>query len=159
MYSEKPVKNSLRYLYRGAIHEAGYAGEAVELLLNRLDYAALAAAFQQRAERVYAYQIRDGESTPMSFHGRDLLEQQAVRLYENASVPASKTSGEIETGGSFEIWMKEDGNLVTLYCVSVRFEKGGFKTEYREIRGYPFVRGLTLNLERLTEELRGLYES
>ena len=159
MYSEKLVKNSLRYLYQGAIHEAGYAGETVELLLGQLDYAALADAFQQRAERVYAYQIRDGESPQLNFLGRDLLEQRAVRLYENASVPASKTSGEIETDGSFEIWMKEDGNLVTVYCVSVRFEKSGYKTEYREIRGYPFVRGLTLNLERFTEELQGLYES
>lgn len=159
MYSADMVKNSLRYLYRGAVHEAGYDRKTVKRLLKRLNYAALAAAFSQRTERVYAYQTWDRETSPLEFRGQDLFGQPAVMLYEDLFFFTVRwTSLCLRTADrAYEIWLKEDGNLVTVSRMGVNYDKGEFKTEFREIRGYPYVCGLELNLERLTEELMALY--
>ena len=160
MYSADLVKKSLRYLYRSAVHEAGYESGAVERLLGRLDFAALADAFSQRTRHIYAYQTWEREAAPLEFRGQDLFGQSAVLLYEDVCFFTIRwTALWLRTmERAFEIWLKEDGNLVTASRVGLNWDKGAFRTEFREIRGFPYVCGLELRLERLTEELLALCE-
>ena len=158
MYSADTVKHSLQYLYRGTVFKCGNDGKTVERLLRRLNFSTLAAAFSQRTERVYAYQTWEKENSPLEFRGQDLFGQPAVLLYEDLFYFTVRWTSLClrTTDRAFEIWLKEDGNLVTVSRMGVNYDKGAYKTEFREIRGYPYVSGLELNLERLTEELLAL---
>ena len=154
MYSEETVRNSVRYLYQGAVHECGCSEDTVEDLLKKLDYHALASVFQKNARRVYAYDTREGQSVSVEYRGQDLFGQRAVPLYETMLCCGA---GIVTASHTYEVWLKEDGNLVTVSCVAVNYERGEYETAFREIRGYPFGCDLELNLERLTRELRELY--
>ena len=55
MYTPKTVEQSLRYLYRGAIHEQDYNERAVESLLGMLDFHALAQLLRHQAEHVQTF--------------------------------------------------------------------------------------------------------
>ena len=158
MYSAELVRHAMRYLYRGAVHENGYDRAAVERLLKRLDFTALASVFSQQARRVYAYQTWDRDASPLEFRGQDLFGKTAVLVYEDLFFYTMRwTSLWLRTAErAYEIWLKEDGNLVTVSRVGVNHNRGEFKTEFREIRGFPYVCGMELNLERLTEELLAL---
>ena len=153
MYSVRTVKNSLRYLYRGAIHENGYPRDTVDELLRELDFKALSAVFRRNARRVYAYDTRENHAVPLEYRGKDLFGKQAVLVYEDT---LSCVMGTVLSSHAYEVWLKEDGNFVTVSRVSVNYERGNYETEFREIRGYPWGCGLDLNLERLTAELREL---
>ena len=153
MYSANSVKSSIEHLYNGAIHELGYKRSAVETLLEQIDFKVLAQAVAHNAKRVYGYVVKGNVPLPLEYRGRDLLEQRAVMLYEDVD---RFSIGIVVLFHSLELWLKEDGTLVTVSCVTVSYLGGVLRTEYREIRGYPWGCGLDLNLEVLTEELRGM---
>ena len=138
MFSEHTLKYSLRYLYRGAVHEYGCNEKDANALLEQLDFRKLASAFRQKARRVYAFEaLKDGVSPP-EFRGRDLFGQWAVRVYND--VTPLKDDSLPTLSRAWEVWMKEDGNLVTVSCIT---NTDSCETRFREICGYPF--GCALN--------------
>ena len=151
MYDTRTVRNSIRYLYRGAIHEHGYAQETVSALLREVDCKSLAAVFRKAARRVYAFETRGRHPLSLLYRGQDLFGQRAVRIYKDVD---AFTSGFPSASHALEVWLKEDGNLVTAACVRMHYDPGDYDTEYREIQGYPWGCGLELKLEALTENLR-----
>lgn len=151
MYDARTVRNSMRYLFRGAVHEHGYKPETVNALLREVDCAALAAVFRRAARRVYAFETRGRHPLPPLYRGQDLFGQWAVRIYEDVD---AFTSGLPSARHALEVWLKEDGNLVTAACVRTHYDSGEYDTEYREIQGWPWGCGLELKLEVLTENLR-----
>lgn len=152
MFSEHTLKYSLRYLYRGAVHEYGCSEKDANALLEQLDFRKLASAFRQKARRVYAFEaLKDGVSPP-EFRGRDLFGQWAVRVYNN--VTPLKDDSLPTLSRAWEVWMKEDGNLVTVSCIT---NTDSCETRFREICGYPFGCALNPKLEDVTEQLRTMY--
>ena len=166
MLSAQTVKNSLRYLYRGAVHEFGYSENTVDALLENLNDLALAWALRQNLRRVYACILLDNGIMSPEFRGQDLFGQSAVRLYTNplssdeaGNADASALAGHFSRGRAWELWMKEDGNLAGVFSIGVHCGDGSHGMEYREICGYPFGSGSRLNLEAVTEELRRLCDN
>ena len=152
MFSEHTLKHSLRYLYRGAVHEYGCNEKDANALLEQLDFRKLASAFRQKARRVYAFEtLKDGFSLP-EFRGRDLFGQWAVRVYND--VTPLKDDSLPTLSRAWEVWMKEDGNLVTVSCIT---NTDSCETRFREICGYPFGCALNPKLEDVTEQLRTMY--
>ncbi len=152
MFSEHTLKYSLRYLYRGAVHEYGCNEKDANALLEQLDFRKLASAFRQKARRVYAFEaLKDGVSPP-EFRGRDLFGQWAVRVYND--VTPLKDDSLPTLSRAWEVWMKEDGNLVTVSCIT---NTDSCETRFREICGYPFGCALNPKLEDVTEQLRTMY--
>ncbi len=152
MFSEHTLKYSLRYLYRGAVHEYGCNEKDANALLEQLDFRKLASAFRQKARRVYAFEtLKDGFSLP-EFRGRDLFGQWAVRVYND--VTPLKDDSLPTLSRAWEVWMKEDGNLVTVSCIT---NTDSCETRFREICGYPFGCALNPKLEDVTEQLRTMY--
>ena len=152
MFSEHTLKYSLRYLYRGAVHEYGCNEKDANALLEQLDFRKLASAFRQKARRVYAFEaLKDGVSPP-EFRGRDLFGQWAVRVYND--VTPLKDDSLLTLSRAWEVWMKEDGNLVTVSCIT---NTDSCETRFREICGYPFGCALNPKLEDVTEQLRTMY--
>lgn len=152
MFSEHTLKYSLRYLYRGAVHEYGCNEKDANALLEQLDFRKLASAFRQKARRVYAFEaLKDGVS-PLEFRGRDLFGQWAVRVYND--VTPLKDDSLPTLSRAWEVWMKEDGNLVTVSCIT---NTDSCETRFREICGYPFGCALNPKLEDVTEQLRTMY--
>ena len=152
MFSEHTLKYSLRYLYRGAVHEYGCSEKDADALLKQLDFRKLALAFRQRARRVYAFEtLKDGFSLP-EFRGRDLFGQWAVRVYND--VTPLKDDSLPTLSRAWEVWMKEDGNLATVSCIT---NTDSCETRFREICGYPFGCALNPKLEDVTEQLRTMY--
>ena len=152
MFSEHTLKYSLRYLYHGAVHEYGCNEKDANALLEQLDFRKLASAFRQKARRVYAFEtLKDGFSLP-EFRGRDLFGQWAVRVYND--VTPLKDDSLPTLSRAWEVWMKEDGNLVTVSCIT---NTDSCETRFREICGYPFGCALNPKLEDVTEQLRTMY--
>ena len=152
MFSEHTLKYSLRYLYRGAVHEYGCNEKDANALLEQLDFRKLASAFRQKARRVYAFEtLKDGFSLP-EFRGRDLFGQWAVCVYDD--VTPLKDDSLPTLSRAWEVWMKEDGNLVTVSCIT---NTDSCETRFREICGYPFGCALNPKLEDVTEQLRTMY--
>ena len=152
MFSEHTLKYSLRYLYRGAVHEYGCNEKDANALLEQLDFRKLASAFRQKARRVCAFEaLKDGVSPP-EFRGRDLFGQWAVRVYND--VTPLKDDSLPTLSRAWEVWMKEDGNLVTVSCIT---NTDSCETRFREICGYPFGCALNPKLEDVTEQLRTMY--
>ena len=152
MFSEHTLKYSLRYLYRGAVHEYGCNEKDANALLEQLDFRKLASAFRQKARRVYAFEtLKDGFSLP-EFRGRDLFGRWAVRVYND--VTPLKDDSLPTLSRAWEVWMKEDGNLVTVSCIT---NTDSCETRFREICGYPFGCALNPKLEDVTEQLRTMY--
>ena len=155
MFSEHTLTHSLRYLYRGAVHEYGCDKKDADALLKQLDFRKLATAFRQRARRVYAFEtLKDGVSPP-EFRGRDLFGQWAVRVYDDVT-PLTKDA--LPTlSRAWEVWMTEDGNLRTVSCILNKNSVEPLETRFREVCGYPFGCELNLKLDKVNEQLREMY--
>ena len=155
MFSEHTLKHSLRYLYRGAVHEYGCNEKDANALLEQLDFRKLASAFRQKARRVYAFEaLKDGVSPP-EFRGRDLFGQWAVRVYHKNNKPANDKFPMLSI--DWEVWMMEDGNLRTVSCILNKDSVEPLETRFREVCGYPFGCELNLNLDETTKQLRKMY--
>lgn len=155
MFSEHTLKYSLRYLYRGAVHEYGCNEKDANALLEQLDFRKLASAFRQKARRVYAFEtLKDGFSLP-EFRGRDLFGQWAVCVYDD--VTPLKKDALPTLSRAWEVWMTEDGNLRTVSCILNKDSVEPLETRFREVCGYPFGCELNLNLDETTKQLRKMY--
>ena len=120
-----------------------------------MNYCKLASAFRQKARRVYAFEVlKDGVSPP-EFRGRDLFGQWAVRVYNDA-VPLTKEALP-SLSRAWEVWMKEDGNLLSVSCILNKNSVEPLETRFREVCGYPFGCELNLNLDETTTQLRKMY--
>ena len=160
MFDRRTVRNAMRYLYRGAVYQYGYEQETVDALLLQLEYQPLAAALRRRARRVYAFETRGENPLPPDYNGRDLFGKRAALLCENEDVCETGEAGDSPIARrSFELWLKEDGNLVTAFCVKISFGNDEYEAAYREVRGFPWGEDvhLPLNMEVLTAELREMY--
>ena len=154
MYDTRTVRNSIRYLYRGAVHEHGYAPETVNALLREVDCKALSAVFRKTARSVYAFETRGRQPLPLLYRGRDLFGQRAALL--DADSPDGLWCNGLSC---HELWMQERGTLVTTRCVAVRtrLDCGAVMlSDYRSIGKYPWQSELCLNLELLTARLRAM---
>ena len=155
MFSEHTVKYSLRYLYRGAVHEYGCNEKDANALLEKLDFRKLASAFRQQARRVYAFEaLKDGVSPP-EFRGRDLFGQWAVCVYHKNNQPENAKFPMLSV--DWEVWMKEDGNLLTVSCILNKNNIEPLETRFREVCGYPFGCELNPALNDVTAQLRKMY--
>ncbi|MBQ9348280.1 MAG: hypothetical protein IJT94_13265 [Oscillibacter sp.] len=160
MFDRRTVRNAMKYLYRGAVYQYGYEQETVDELLLQLEYLPLAAALRNHARRVYAFETHGENPLPSDYNGRDLFGKRAALLCENEDVCESGEAGDSPIARrSFELWLKEDGCLVTAFCVKISFGNDEYEAAYREIRGFPWGEdvNLSLNMEALTAELREMY--
>ena len=155
MFSEHTLTHSLRYLYRGAVHEYGCDKKDADALLKQLDFRKLATAFRQRARRVYAFEtLKDGVSPP-EFRGRDLFGQWAVCVYDD--VTPLKKDAFPTLSRAWEVWMLEDGNLRTVSCILNKDSVEPLETRFREVCGYPFGCELNLKLDEVNGQLLKMY--
>ena len=155
MFSEHTLKHSLRYFYRGAVHEYGCNEKDADALLEQLDFRKLASAFRQQARRVYAFETLKDAVSPPEFRGRDLFGQWAVRVYDDVT-PLTKDA--LPTlSRAWEVWMTEDGNLRTVSCILNKDSVEPLETRFREVCGYPFGCELNPALNDVTTQLRKMY--
>ena len=156
MFSAGSVADSLCGLYHDGIHEADYAPESVEAMLNMIDFRTLAQALRHNAAPVHAFFSRGSSPGLPNYRGRDIFGQPGALLY------AEEDEDEPGVGCAWhgrELWMLGSGQLVTTSCLSLTFLFGpetAYGYTYREQKGYPWGSGLRLDLEDLTEELRKL---
>ena len=155
MYTPKTVEQSLRYLYRGAIHEQSYSEQCVEDLLRMLDFHALAQLLRHQAEHVHAFTTKGRCPLTLTYRSRDLFNQRATLIYEDTD---QFSQGVVNTSRTFELWYLENGNLTAVSCVTISFLHGAFEAQYREERGYPWECGMWLSLEDLTAGLEDACE-
>ena len=145
----------MNYLYRGAAFECGGGTECAESLLRTLDIGTLARFRRRNAGRVYAYRTTGKRPLSARYLGRDLLGCRAVRIYDAADSCDFGADAPFASR-AFELWLKENGRIVAVSCVSVSFGEDAYATEYREILGVPLRPGVRLDLDALTENLRGM---
>ena len=145
----------MNYLYRGAAFECGGGTECAESLLRTLDFGTLARFCRRNAGRVCAYRTTGKRPLSARYQGRDLLGCRAVRIY-NAADSCDFGADAPFASRTFELWLKENGRIVAVSCVSVNFGEDAYATEYREILGVPLRPEIRLDLNALTENLRGM---
>ena len=145
----------MNYLYRGAAFECGGGTEYAESLLKTLDFGTLARFCRRNAGQVYAYRTTGKRPLSARYQGRDLLGCRAVRIYDAADSCDFGADAPLASR-AFELWLKENGRIVAVSCVSVSFGEDAYATEYREILGVPLRPGVRLDLDALTENLRGM---
>ena len=145
----------MNYLYRGAACECDGGTEYAESLLKTLDFGTLAGFCRRNARPVYAYQTTGKCPLSARYRGRDLLGRNAVRIYDAADSCDFAENAPFASR-AFELWLKENGRIVAVSCVSVNFGEDAYVTEYREILGVPLNPGVRLDLDALTENLRGM---
>lgn len=155
MYTPKTVEQSLRYLYRGAIHEQDYNERAVESLLGMLDFHALAQLLRHQAEHVQTFITKSKCPLALDYRSRDLFNQRAALIYEDTD---QFSQGIVNTSRVFELWLLENGNFSCVSCVTVNFLHGSFVAQYREERGCPWEAGMWISLEDLTAGLEDACE-
>ena len=148
----------MNYLYRGAAHECGGGTEHAASLSRTLDFGAVARFCQRNARSVYAYQTTGKCPLSARYRGRDLLGCLAVRIYDAADSCDFAENAPFASR-AFELWLKDNGRIVAVSCVSVSFGEDAYATEYREILGVPWRPGVRLDLDALTENLRGMRDS
>ena len=154
MYTLDSLETAIRNFYCSGIAGADYSEEAVDAMLESIDFYSLLQAVRHNAETVHAYTTQG--SAPMSFNYRsgELFGQRATRLYEDPD--QANQTGEVQADRCYELWLLEDMSLVAVACVTVAVDEDVFVTQYREIsgeHGWPWDSGLCLDLEELTENL------
>ena len=156
MYCRGSVETSITNYYRNALQENGYTPDDVEEMLEELDFDAVTKALDGRSKSVPAYEVREyGEASP-DFLGKSLFSKNAAMIYWNNALSVGNPV-EIEglvVSKSREVWLLEDGNIYSVWCVSTYFLEGDFTTYYREIIGDPYHHGADLNLRLMTDELK-----
>ena len=145
----------MNYLYRGAAFECGGGTEYAESLLKTLDFGTPERFCRRNAGRVYAYRTTGKRPLSARYRGRDLLGCRAVRIYDAADSCDFGADAPFASR-AFELWLKENGRIVAVSCVSVNFGEDAYATEYREILGVPLRPGVRLDLNALTDNLRGM---
>ena len=104
---------------------------------------------------MYAYRTTGKRPLSARYQGRDLLGCRAVRIYDAADSCDFGADAPFASR-AFELWLKENGRIVAVSCVSVNFGEDAYATEYREILGVPLRPEIRLDLDALTENLRGM---
>ena len=153
MFTVSSLEASIRGLYRDAVHEDNYSDEAVEAMLNKLDFPSLAQALRNDARFVYAYYTQGDKPRALNYRGRDLFGQRATLIQEDEE---RHVEGSVDGRHTYELWLLEDGNFMCVACVKMGFQtakKDGYLTEYRETLGYPWQTELNMDLEGLTRKL------
>lgn len=153
MFTVSSLEASIRGLYRDAIHEDNYSDEAVEAMLNKLDFPSLAQALRNEARFVYAYYTQGDKPRSLNYRGRDVFGQRATLIQEDEE---RHVEGSVDAFHNYELWLLEDGNFMCVACVKMRLRTAandGYLTEYRESLGYPWQTELKMDLEGLTEKL------
>lgn len=150
MLTPKMLEDTLRYLYRGAIHNQDYTEVAVEGLLGLIDFPALAQVIRHEAVNVHAFTTDCKCPIHLNYRSRDLFNQRAAKIYEQLD---EFSNGRVRTERSHELWLLENGNITAVTRVGVNFLHKFFTAEYREERGDPWGAGMWLDLEQMTLDL------
>lgn len=161
MYNEKLLTITLNLFYRAAIVEDGYAEDAIAAMLDEFDAYSLLQAVRHKAQTVYAYTTQGKQEKSFNYRGRDLFGQRATLLYEDFD---QNTAEAVLTDRTYELWLLEDMTLAAVSRVTVDYDNGAYRTEYREICGKnPWDSPLFIDLEELTGNLTemcdAIYES
>jgi len=157
LYTIDSLENAVRNLYYSGITGADYEDEAVEAMLDSIDFYALLQAIRHHAETVYTYTTQGHAPKSFNYRSGELFGQRATRLYEDFD--QANQCGEVQTDRCYELWLLEDMSLAAVACVSVTYDEDVYITQYREISGKsgePWDSGLCLNLEELTGNLLDL---
>ena len=151
MYNVNLLAISLELFYRAAIAEGDYTEESVEAMLNEIDDYSLLQAVRHNARTVYAYTTQGQRNNSFNYRGRDLFGQRATLLYEDFD---QNTAEAVLTDRTYELWLLEDMTLAAVSRVTVDYDNGEYRTEYREICGkQPWESSMYIDLEELTKNL------
>ena len=101
--------------------------------LARLDMEKLVQSIRYRSETPLAYYTGGSADLSMKYHGPDLFEQKACRIFQE---PVQVYSTLVEGTYLRELWLLEDGTFVEVAAVRVkcRFPAESYSTAYRTIR-------------------------
>lgn len=161
MYNVKLLTVTLNLFYRTAVTADDYTEESVAAMLDEIDEYSLLQAVRHNARTVYAYTTQGKQDKSFNYRGRDLFGQRATLLYEDFD---QNTAEAVLTDRTYELWLLEDMTFAVVSRVSVDFDNGAYRTEYREICGkHPWDSPMCIDLEELTGNLKemcvAVYES
>ena len=157
MYNVNLLAISLNLFYRAAIAEDDYTEESIAAMLDEIDDYSLLQAVRHNAQTVYTYTTQGKQDKSFNYRGRDLFGQRATLLYEDFD---QNTAEAVLTDRSYELWLLEDMTLAAVSRVSVDYDNGAYRTEYREICGErPWDSPMCIDLEELTGNLTAMCDA
>ena len=151
MFNENLLAMLFQKLYRGAVVSEDYTQEAVDAMLDEIDFCDLVQAVRHGAQTVYAYTTQGKREHSFNYRGHDLFGQRATLIFDALE---QNTAEAVLADHSYELWLLEDYSLLVVSRVSVDFDNGAYKTEYRDIvSDHPWFSPMCLDLEELTDNL------
>ena len=154
MYSVDSLERTICDLFRTGIVEADYIEEAVEAMLEHLDFDDLLQAVRHHAVNVHAYETHSIEKGAFTYRGADLFQQRATLLLQDHT--GAFQVGSTMVTRTYELWLLEDMTVTATVCLAQEFMGGVYSSEYREIKGDPWDCGMYMDLEALTLRLKDL---
>ena len=129
MFKGKEVERAVRNAYSCLFPDKEERKEA----LGRLDMEKLVQSIRFRGDDPPAYITGGTAELSMKYHGPDLFDQKACRIFRE---PLQAYSTMVEGTYIRELWLLEDGTFVEVAAVKVdcRFTTESFYTVYRTIR-------------------------
>lgn len=129
MFKGKEVENAIQNAYSCLFPEKKKRKEA----LARLDMEKLVQSIRFRGDDPPAYVTGGTADLSMRYHGPDLFEQKACRIFRE---PVQAYSTLVEGTYIRELWLLEDGTFAEVAVVRVdcRFTTESFYTVYRTVR-------------------------
>lgn len=129
MFDGRKIENAIREVYSFLYPDKKERKKA----LARLDMETLVQSIRYRCETPLSYYAGGSADLSMKYHGPDLFEQKACRIFQE---PVQVYSTLVEGTYLRELWLLEDGTFVEVAAVRVkcRFTTESYSTEYRTIR-------------------------
>ncbi len=150
MFSLDVLADTIREMYMQGVDAADYTVEAVESMLERLDFSALYSAIRCRQCHTHAFTTQGRAPKSFNYRGRDLFQQSAAMLFEDMDMTRGN---KVLSYRSYELWLLEDMTFVAVACVTIVYPDAEYVCVYREISGDPWNSGMCMDLEGLTCEL------
>ena len=129
MFDGRKIESAVREVYSFLYPDKKERKKA----LARLDMETLVQSIRYRCEAPLAYYATGSADLSMKYHGPDLFEQKACRIFQE---PVQVYSTLVEGTYLRELWLLEDGTFVEVAAVRVkcRFPAESYSTAYRTIR-------------------------
>ena len=129
MFDGRKIESAVREVYSFLYPDKKERKKA----LARLDMETLVQSIRYRCEAPLAYYATGSADLSMKYHGPDLFEQKACRIFQE---PVQVYSTMAEATYLRELWLLEDGTFVEVAAVRVkcRFPAESYSTAYRTIR-------------------------
>lgn len=132
MYSERTITSAIKYIFTLLL--PGCNDEEVEEELEGLDFEAIAQSVRDNARTVYAYEAGGNYERAFAYHGTELFNQRATKLFETVNRYQADL---IITTHSYELWLLEDMTVMAVSNMTVKAdcEDASYLTEYRTVKG------------------------